>query len=102
MTPFLSPQTLFVFQSSVPRRDGEQEEALPLAQRAERRRQEVERQRREEEKRKQWEKEQTEDRLKNELKEDRRRRAEELRSELHSAKCGRSHKIRCFFKLAYY
>lgn len=35
---------------------------------------------REEEERKQWERVQTEDKLKNELEEDRRKRAEELRS----------------------
>lgn len=79
---FLSfPQTPSVFKSPVPRRNREKQEAL-LAQRAERRRQEVERRRREreEEERKQWERVQTEEKLKNELEEDRQKRAEELRS----------------------
>ncbi|XP_074551470.1 uncharacterized protein KIAA2012 homolog isoform X2 [Halichoeres trimaculatus] len=55
--------------------------AQRLAQRAERRRQEVERKRkeREEEERRQQEREQTEDRMKNELEEERRRRAEMIR-----------------------
>ncbi|XP_070693664.1 uncharacterized protein KIAA2012 homolog [Pempheris klunzingeri] len=64
-------------------RQNEDEEAaaLRLAQRAERRRQEVERKRREreEEERKQREREQTEDRMKSELDEERKRRAEEHR-----------------------
>lgn len=66
----------------MPRRHRDQEEALLLAQRAERRRQEEERQSREREEgeRKQRQREQTEERLKNELKEDRQKRAEELRS----------------------
>ncbi|XP_026150741.1 uncharacterized protein LOC113123131 [Mastacembelus armatus] len=60
----------------------EEAAAVRLAQRAERRRQEVERKRREreEEERKQQEREQTEERMKNELDEERRKRAEELRS----------------------
>lgn len=55
---------------------------LRLAQRAERRRLEVERKRREqeEEERKQQEREQTEERMKSELAEERRKKAEELRS----------------------
>ncbi|XP_056244505.1 uncharacterized protein KIAA2012 isoform X2 [Seriola aureovittata] len=63
------------------RRVEEEAAALRLAQRAERRRQEVERRKREreEQERKQQEKEQTEERMKNELEEERRKRAEELR-----------------------
>ena len=55
---------------------------LHLAQRAERRRQEVERKRREreEEERKQQERQQTEERMRSKLEEERKRRAEELRS----------------------
>ncbi|XP_060909003.1 uncharacterized protein KIAA2012-like [Labrus mixtus] len=70
---------------SKPRKSQREEEeeaaALRLAQRAEKRRQEVERKRREreEEARRQLEREQTEDRMKSELEEERRRRAEELR-----------------------
>ncbi|XP_045910523.1 uncharacterized protein KIAA2012 homolog [Micropterus dolomieu] len=70
-------------ESSRPRKSQEKEAAaLHLAQRAERRRQEVERKRkeREEEERKQQEKQQTEERMKSELEEERRKRAEELRS----------------------
>ncbi|TDH06539.1 hypothetical protein EPR50_G00114490 [Perca flavescens] len=71
-------------ESSSPQKSQEKEEeaaALRLAQRAERRRQEVERKRREreEEERKQQEKEQTEERMKSELEGERRKRAEELR-----------------------
>ncbi|XP_039674740.1 uncharacterized protein LOC120570452 isoform X1 [Perca fluviatilis] len=71
-------------ESSTPQKSQEKEEeaaALRLAQRAERRRQEVERKRREreEEERKRQEKEQTEERMKTELEGERRKRAEELR-----------------------
>lgn len=76
---------IFGLQSSRPRESQEVEEeaaALHLAQRAERRRQEVERKRREreEEERKQQEREQTEERMRSELEEERRKRAKELRS----------------------
>ncbi|KAM6978389.1 uncharacterized protein KIAA2012 homolog [Tautogolabrus adspersus] len=70
---------------SKPRKSQREEEeeaaALHLAQRAEKRRQDVERKRREreEEARRQQDREQTEDRMKSELEEERRRRAEELR-----------------------
>ncbi|XP_044073655.1 uncharacterized protein KIAA2012-like isoform X2 [Siniperca chuatsi] len=72
-------------ESSRPGKSQKEEEeaaALRLAQRAERRRQEVERKRREreEEERKQQEKEQTEERVKSELEEERKKRAEELSS----------------------
>ncbi|XP_030283268.1 uncharacterized protein KIAA2012 homolog isoform X3 [Sparus aurata] len=72
-------------ESSRPRKSEEKEEeeaaALRLAQRAERRRLEVERKRREreEEERKQQEREQNEERMKSELEEERRKKAEELR-----------------------
>ncbi|XP_034742133.1 uncharacterized protein KIAA2012 [Etheostoma cragini] len=71
-------------ESSGPQKSLEKEKeaaALRLAQRAERRRQEVERKRneREEEERKRQEKEQTEERMKSELEGERRKRAEELR-----------------------
>ncbi|KAI3356011.1 hypothetical protein L3Q82_017283, partial [Scortum barcoo] len=70
-------------ESSRVRKKQEVEEAAAqhLAERAERRRQEVERKRREreEEERKQQEREQTEDKMKSELEEERRKRAEELR-----------------------
>ncbi|XP_042349976.1 uncharacterized protein LOC121948641 [Plectropomus leopardus] len=72
-------------ESTRPKKSQEEEQeeaaALRLAQRAERRRQEVERKRREreEEERKQQEREQIEERMKNELEEERRKRAEELR-----------------------
>ncbi|XP_032371282.1 uncharacterized protein KIAA2012 homolog [Etheostoma spectabile] len=71
-------------ESSSPQKSQEKEKeaaALRLAQRAERRRQEVERKKneREEEERKQQEKEQTEERMKSELEGERRKRAEELR-----------------------
>nr|XP_046260648.1 uncharacterized protein KIAA2012 [Scatophagus argus] len=70
-------------ESSKPRKNKEEEEAaaVHLAQRAERRRQEVERKRREreEEEKKQREREQTEEGMKNELEEARRKRAEEFR-----------------------
>ncbi|XP_049904890.1 uncharacterized protein LOC126393077 [Epinephelus moara] len=72
-------------ESTRPRKSHEEEQAeaaaLRLAQRAERRRQEVERKRREreEEERQQQEREQTEERMKGELEEERRKRAEELR-----------------------
>ncbi|XP_034417627.1 uncharacterized protein KIAA2012 homolog [Cyclopterus lumpus] len=68
-----------------PRRTREEEEeaaaALRLAERAERRRQEVERKRREreEEERKRQQREQTEEKMKSELEEERRKRAEDLR-----------------------
>ncbi|XP_035459670.2 uncharacterized protein LOC118282571 isoform X2 [Scophthalmus maximus] len=70
-------------ESSTPRTSQEEAAALRVAQRAERRRQEVERKRREreeEEERKQKEREQTEERMKGELELERRKRAEELRS----------------------
>ncbi|XP_034430569.1 uncharacterized protein KIAA2012 homolog [Hippoglossus hippoglossus] len=65
----------------LPRMSQEEAAALRLAQRAERRRQEVERKRREreEEERRQQEREQTEERMKSELEGERRKRAEELR-----------------------
>ncbi|CAB1422543.1 unnamed protein product [Pleuronectes platessa] len=65
----------------LPRMSQEEAAALRLAQRAERRRQEVERKRREreEEERRKQEREQTEERMKSELEGERRKRAEELR-----------------------